>query len=51
MKRRSLFTLLAAAGLVSRAHAAPEAGPRADRIELDDAGPSAVGLSPFCEVR
>ncbi len=37
MKRRSLFTLLAAAGLVSRAHAAPEAGPRADRIELDDA--------------
>ena len=37
MKRRSLFTLLAAAGLVSRSRAAPEVAPRADRIELDDA--------------
>jgi peptide-methionine (R)-S-oxide reductase len=37
MKRRSLFTLLAAAGLASRSRAAPEVAPRADRIELDDA--------------
>lgn len=37
MKRRSLFTLLAAAGLASRTHGASEPAARADRVVLEDA--------------